>query len=262
MNLLCQQIYTNSPLRNFSYIIYSKEKSHVICVDPWDSQQIINYLEKHNLVLTHIINTHEHFDHIRGNEGLIKYNQAKVWAHPNAKSKLEKLDRCLENNEEIEITDQHHLKVLDTPGHTFAHISLLLRKKEKNIGIFSGDTFFNAGVGNCHNGGDPEVLYESISREYSFLEDDVFLYPGHDYMENNLDFTLEYEITNTQAKKLQIAKSFSAISTMGLEREINLFLRLDSIELRKELKKYFSSISEESSPKEIFLALRKLRNEW
>ena len=54
---------------------------------------------------------------------------------------------------------------------------------------FSGDTLFNAGAGNCHNGGHPEELYETFSRQLDALGEDTLVYPGHDYLSNNLAFT-------------------------------------------------------------------------
>ena len=161
---------------------------------------------------------------------------------------------------------------MDSPGHTFAHISLLLYRKKEAYAVFSGDTFFNAGVGNCHNGGEPGTLYESISSQYATLPDSVYLYPGHEYMSNNLKFTLHYEINNTSAqellKKHQKSLSLSSKtknyppSTIGLERQINLFLRLEGAELRQKLQTCFPQIDAQTSSKNIFLYLRQLRDRW
>ena len=85
---------------------------------------------------------------------------------------------------------------------TLAHLCLLLEGPGGPKGIFSGDTLFNAGVGNCHNGGDPEVLFETVSKQLKDLPGDVLLYPGHEYLENNLGFTLDREPSNGDAKTL------------------------------------------------------------
>ena len=183
----CEQIITESPLKNFTYILYSDNGENVFCIDPWDGKQVIDYLKSKNLVLKKIINTHEHFDHIRGNDELLDYyKNIKILVHKNALNKVSnsidifhekgKVDEfeikkrnenkyIKENKKElknlkIEIDNNTFLSVLETPGHTFAHLSLLLYHNNKEFGIFSGDTFFNAGVGNCYNGGDALTLYQ------------------------------------------------------------------------------------------------------
>jgi hydroxyacylglutathione hydrolase len=49
------------------------------------------------------------------------------------------------------------LECLDTPGHTMCHICLCAHGDRP--ALFSGDTLFNAGAGNCHNGGSVDTLY-------------------------------------------------------------------------------------------------------
>ncbi len=55
------------------------------------------------------------------------------------------------------------LEVLDTPGHTMCHVCL--RSHTDQPALFCGDTLFDAGAGNCHNGGHPEALYETFSKQ-------------------------------------------------------------------------------------------------
>lgn len=274
--MIVEQIFTDSPLRNFSYIVYdenARDKGRVFCIDPWDSEQIIAFLESRNLKLTHIINSHEHADHTRGNAGLIEYYGALLWAHPNAAQWIYNLDRGLNSGEKIVIAEDSYFEVMHSPGHTFAHISLLLYRKQRAYAVFSGDTFFNAGVGNCRNGGDPSALYETISNQYAALAHSIYLYPGHEYMGNNLRFTLRYEAKNGKARELlkrweenemkgKGAEKSYPLSNIGLERQINLFLRIEERELRQSLERQFPHIKAKNSPKEMFLALRQLRDRW
>ncbi len=265
-----QQIYTNSPLRNFSYLVYDERaKNRAFCIDPWDADQISAVLEREGLSgLSAVINTHEHADHTRGNAALTERYQVPIWAHENAQYQIKHMDRALKAGEKIPIDEHSYLEVLDTPGHTFAHLSLLLYRNQEAYAVFSGDTFFHAGVGNCYNGGDPEVLYETITAKYALMEDNVHVYPGHDYMANNLLFSLSCEQDNLKARasllsyKERLAKGLYLVSTMGLEHQINTFLRLDSSSLRQTLIRRYEHLHEKSSHKEFFLALRKLRDNW
>ena len=47
--------------------------------------------------------------------------------------------------------------------------------------LFCGDTLFNAGAGNCHNGGHPNELYQTFVSQLAKLPDRTLVYPGHDY---------------------------------------------------------------------------------
>ena len=125
---------------------------------------------------------------------------------------------------------------------------------------------FNAGVGHCHSG-DPEVLYETFIKKIAPLPDDTLVYPGHDYMINNLDFTLDREPDNQTAKDLKEKlkdqdPNNALISDLGIERNINTFLRLDSPTIIDGLKEKFSDLPSHPETKSVFLKLRELRNSW
>src|SRR3546814_11438326 len=81
-----------------------------------------------------------------------------------------------------------------------SHVCLLSRSDAP--GLFSGDTLFNAGAGNCHNGGHPNELYHTFAEQLAKLPDTTRIYPGHDYIANNLRFTLDREPDNGKAEAL------------------------------------------------------------
>lgn len=254
-------LFTQNSYRNFNYLIVGSN-GIVFCLDPWDADLIDAELKKRDLKLDFIINTHEHGDHTRGNEELKKRWQCQIMAHENANGKIRLVDRFLKKDEIIKIDEESYLKVLDTPGHTFAHLCLLLFKKDIPYGVFTGDTLFNAGVGNCYNGGDAEVLYETIKNQIKDLPDHVIIFPGHEYLENNLKFTLNFLPENKEAKKLlNLSSSINwnqdtFTTTMLEERKINTFLMTENVDLRDKL-----DLPDESE-KEVFLTLRKLRDKW
>lgn len=252
------QIYTFSPLRNFSYLI-ERENGDAVCVDPFDAQQMLDFAQSKNLKINSIINTHEHLDHYCGNEGIVKATGALVYAHENAKGKIPNVDHFLSLNDTIDVLDGE-LKVMDTPGHTFAHLCLKYNLMGRTRAVFTGDTLFNAGVGNCHNGGDPAVLYKTISEQFHTLDDEVILYPGHDYIQNNLEFTIDREPNNSCAcewlEKVKNSDSTKMNFNVKDEREFNTFFRLNNEEIVSRLS------GNVDSEKEVFLRLRELRNKW
>src|SRR5687768_3614747 len=139
------------------------------------------------------------------------------------------------------------LEVLDTPGHTMCHVCL--RSHTDQPALFCGDTLFNAGAGNCHNGGHPAELYKTFSEQLAKLPDSTRIYPGHDYIENNLRFTLNREPDNKRAQemldRLQGQDLNDAyVSTLGVERDINTFFRLTSPSVIAKLREAFPDLPE------------------
>ena len=254
-----QQIFTHSPYRNYTYLVGGGQGGFY-CIDPWDGAQVVKALGGERLL--GIINTHEHSDHTRGNRALVEAYDCPVFAHPRGKGRIGEANRFLSAGERLPLGKGVHLQILDTPGHTFAHLCLLLHKEGDARAVFTGDTLFNAGVGNCHNGGDPQTLYRTVSDQLAGLPAEVLLYPGHEYMGNNLRFTLDREASNSRARRLleqweRVDFSREAmVNTMETEREVNTFLRLESREVREALP------GNPSTSEQVFLALRKLRDKW
>lgn len=258
------QLYTKNSYRNFNYFICFDEEA--IVIDPYSSEQVIQYLESNNLKLKYIINTHEHFDHIAANLELKSKTNCRVLVGEFAKSKIGSADRFLKDEERILLSKNSYLKVIHTPGHTPAHICLQLFLENKMHAIFTGDTLFNAGVGNC-NSGDPDQLFETITKKFKKLPLDVLIYPGHDYWENNLEFAISRENDNDLLRetlnkyKELLKKNKFLVSTFELETKINPFLRLESPSIIEGLKER-CEIDHKLSEKEVFLILRRIRDKW
>ena len=255
------QFYTQSVLDNFTYLIELNDGS-AIAIDPWDDVITNQLLVDNSLSLKAIINTHEHWDHIQGNEALVAQHSCEVWAHANGQDKIPGLSRVLTAGELITLDSGVELKVLDTPGHTLAHLCFLVIEQGVPQAVFTGDTLFNAGVGHCRGGGDIDLLYQTIVEQFHSLDDAVVIYPGHRYLENNLRFSLSLEPENQDAKDwlvraLEDNDPVNPLTTcIGDERKLNTFFRLNSKALRSTLN--LPSDSEKS----VFNALRARRDNW
>ena len=130
-----------------------------------------------------------------------------------------------------------------TRRDTRAHAVCLLAHGDAPA-LFCGDTLFNAGAGNCHNGGDPGLLYETFVNQLANLPDGTRVYPGHEYMARNLAFTLDREPGNAEAAHaLASARAHDPahahITTMGEEKRVNAFLRLQNPEIVATLREKF-----------------------
>ena len=255
------QVYTQSVLDNFTYLIELSDGS-AVAIDPWDDAITNQLLVDNSLSLKAIINTHEHWDHIQGNEALVAQHGCEVWAHANGKDKIPGLSRVLTAGELIALDDGVALKVLDTPGHTLAHLCFLVMEQGVPNAVFTGDTLFNAGVGHCRGGGDIDLLYQTIVEQFHSLDDGVVIYPGHRYLKNNLRFTLSIEPENQDAKDWLVRAGqdndpANPLTTcIGDECKLNTFFRLNSRAIRSALN------LPTDSEKAVFTALRVRRDSW
>jgi hydroxyacylglutathione hydrolase len=263
--MIVEQIWTANAGRNFNYLIACAETGEALAVDPLDHEKCLAAAKRRGWTITQILNTHEHRDHTGGNAQMIRATGAKLLAHARAKDKIAGIDRGLKAGDVIRVGKTVELECLDTPGHTMSHICLLSRGDQR--ALFCGDTLFNAGAGNCHNGGHPHELYNTFATQLAALPDDTLVYPGHDYIARNLAFTLDREPDNAKAKAMlpQVQQQDPAkalVTTLGLEKEINTFFRLTSPSVIRRLREAFPELPENPDPKTVFLALRELRNRW
>jgi hydroxyacylglutathione hydrolase len=262
--MLVEQIWTGNAYRNYNYLIACPHSGEAVAIDPLESQMCFDKAKEKGWDITKIINTHEHGDHTGGNINLFNLTGAKIMAHIGASGNIPGMTKGLSAGNIVKIGKEIEMEVLDTPGHTMTHICLL--SKTDKPAIFSGDTLFNAGAGNCHNGGHPEELYETFHKQFHNLPDTTLIYPGHDYLENNLQFTLNREPNNKYAQELlsSIKKSEAGciITNLQMENKINTFFRLTNNTIIDKLKEDFPTLSGNPSQKEVFLLLRQLRNKW
>jgi len=263
--MIVEQIWTENPWRNFNYLIACPETGEALAVDPLDHVKCLGRAKDRGWTITQILNTHEHPDHTGGNAAMVKATGAKVLAHANAKDRIRELDVGLGAGDVVKVGKTVELLALDTPGHTMSHVCLL--SKTDTPALFCGDTLFNAGAGNCHNGGHPEQLYATFAEQLAKLPDETRVYPGHDYIANNLGFTLDREPDNARAQALlgEVKGQDpheALVSTIGLEKEINTFFRLQSPSVIARLREAFDDLPESPDAKTVFLKLRELRNSW
>ena len=264
--MIVEQIWTGNSYRNFNYLIACPETGEAMAVDPLDHQKCLAAAADQGWNVTQILNTHEHGDHTGGNGPMIAATGAKLLAHQNAKNSIKGMDIGLSAGDVVKVGKTVELLALDTPGHTMSHVCLL---SQTDIpGLFCGDTLFNAGAGNCHGGGHPEELYETFSNQLDKLPDTTLVYPGHDYITNNLEFTLDREPDNATAASLleQLTGSHdpdqALVTSLAQEKEINAFFRLTNPTVIARLREAFSDLPDEPTPREVFVKLRELRNQW
>lgn len=263
--MIVEQVWIGNSLRNFNYLVACPETGDALAIDPLDFRKCLATARERGWTITQILNTHEHGDHTGGNKGMIDATGAEVLAHANARGRIPGMTRGLRQGDVIRIGKTVELECLDTPGHTMSHICLLSHTDQPSL--FSGDTLFNAGAGNCHNGGHPAELYRTFVTQLAKLPDDTRLFPGHDYLANNLAFTLDREPDNARARAMleqyeHQDPAHAYVTTLGEEHEFNVFFRLRNPSVIARLRESDPDIGENPDPKTVFLKLRELRNAW
>lgn len=263
--MIVQQIWTGNAYRNFNYLVACPKTGDALAIDPLDARKCLSAARDHGWTISRIVNTHEHGDHTGGNRAMISATGAKLVAHAGACDKIPGVDQGVRHGDILRVGSTVELECLDTPGHTMAHICLMAHSEEP--ALFSGDTLFNAGAGNCHNGGHPLKLYETFSTLLDTLADNTRIFPGHDYLLNNLRFTLDREPGNAAAAALLNAcreqdPAAAHITSMAEERKINVFFRLQNPDIIAKLQEDFPDLGEQPDAKTVFLKLRELRNAW
>ena len=264
-NVIVKQIWTGNAYRNFNYLIACAETGEALAVDPLDYEKCLRAAKDAGWTVTQILNTHEHRDHTGGNAPMAQKTGAKIIAHKNAKDKIADMSRGLSAGDVVKVGRTVELEALDTPGHTMSHVCLLSHTDQP--ALFCGDTLFNAGAGNCHNGGHPSELYKTFAEQLAKLPENTLIYPGHDYIENNLRFTLSREPDNKRAQEMLDRlkgqdPGNAYVTTLAVEREINTFFRLSSPSVIAKLREAFPDLPENPDERTVFLKLRELRNKW
>lgn len=152
-----------------------------------EAAKIIKEIEKGNLNVKYVLNTHWHPDHTVGNEYLREKLGALVIIHKDdapmlnagasllgLKVKPHQPDKTVTDGDLIRI-GKICLKVIHTPGHTKGSICLLGKGA-----VFTGDTLFAGSIGRTDlPGGSFEEVIESIRNKLMTLPDETLVYPGH-----------------------------------------------------------------------------------
>lgn len=161
-------------MQNFTYVLEDEGTSEGIIIDPsWELDEIMRIVQKNNLKIKFIVNTHHHFDHTIGNETMHQETGAPIVQY---KTSTIKHDIEVSDGDVIKFGESE-LLVIHTPGHSKDSMCLVGDGK-----IFSGDTLF---VGTCGRvdlpGGDAKELYHSLVNILSKMDDSLVMYPGHNY---------------------------------------------------------------------------------
>jgi glyoxylase-like metal-dependent hydrolase (beta-lactamase superfamily II)/rhodanese-related sulfurtransferase len=213
-----EQIYTGCLAQGAYYITSNGE---AVIIDPLrETQPYMDRLDRDQVKLKYIFETHFHADFVSGHVDLYEKTGAPIVYGPNANPEFEAI--IATDGQEFKIGDIT-IKVLHTPGHTMESSTyLLIDKSGKKYAIFSGDTLFIGDVGRPDLAQKAAsmtqedlagILFHSLRDKIMTLPDDVIVYPAHG-------------AGSACGKNM----SKETISTIGNQKETNYALRANMTE--------------------------------
>lgn len=219
---------------NYAYLVVDEATKKAGIVDCSEADKVFPVVDKSGAELVAVLPTHHHFDHVGGNEDLLKkLPHLEVYGYRGEGHRIPGCTREVGDGEEIRVGNAG-ARIIYIPAHTTGHIAYHF-VADKNV--FTGDTLFAGGCGRLFEG-NPEMMMTSLSKLMG-LPDDTRVWFGHEYTEKNLRFALTLEPGNEALKKKhvwaveQTKKGEPTVpTTIGSEKEINPFLRWTSPELR------------------------------
>ena len=222
---------------NYSYLIIDQTNQNACVIDPSEAKPIINFVERNNINLKYILNTHHHFDHVGGNKELKKKYNSKVIGFTGDKDRIPEIDTLVDDLE-IWKNDNFEAKIYHIPGHTSGHIAFHFFNEKK---IFTGDTLFSLGCGRIFEG-TYEQMFNSL-KKIKTLPKDTEIYCGHEYTLQNSNFCLIHDPNNLQLQnkitkiKEKLENKLPTIpTTLNDEIQCNIFLKAKDLQTFSKLR--------------------------
>lgn len=218
---------------NYGYLVHDPQTGVTATIDTPEVAPINAALEEMHWKLTHILNTHHHFDHAGGNEALKEQWGCTVVGAANDAARIPGIDVEVSDGEVFEFGSVT-ATVLEVPGHTSGHIAFYFG----DSGIaFVGDTLFALGCGRLFEGS-PTQMWSSLQKLMA-LPDETTVYCAHEYTQANAAFAVTVEPNNAdlaqrvrQIDELRAQGKPTVPTTIGLERATNPFVRPMSADLQ------------------------------
>jgi hydroxyacylglutathione hydrolase len=242
---------------NYGVLVHDSSTGTTISVDAPDAKAVTVELKRRGWQLTHILTTHHHADHVKGNLELKHEYGCQIFGPEAEKDRIPGIGKTFAGGDSFVIADRK-VKVHACPGHTLGHIAYHF---EEDYLLLAGDTIFAMGCGRVIEG-DMVQMHASVNK-FRTLHGITQIYCGHEYTLANARFAMAMEPGNRA-----LAARFDVVSaqrergemtlptTIGEELKTNPFMRCDSAEIRKTLD------MESASDAEVFAALRERKNNF
>lgn len=242
---------------NYVYLVRESESGAVAAVDPSVAGTVSAALKNLGWRLTHILNTHHHWDHTGGNLELKHETRCTIVGPKADEARIPGIDVSLREGETYDL-GAARAAVFDIPGHTRGHIAFHFPESRA---LFCGDTLFSLGCGRLFEG-TPAQMWDSLCK-LRRLPGDTEIYCGHEYTEANARFALTIDPRNPALKKradeaaaLRRAGKPTVPAIMESERAANPFFRADDPALAR------AAGIEAADPVAVFAEIRRRKDDF
>lgn len=186
-----------NPFQENSFVLFDETKECVVvdpgCSDEEENSQLADFIQKENLQVKLLLNTHCHIDHVLGNRFVKETYHVRLLIHKTEEPVLkaaevyapsygfhnyqhQPADAYMEDGDVVKFGNQS-LQVLFVPGHSPGHVAFY---SEPNRLVIGGDVLFYNSIGRTDlPGGNHQMLINSIHTKLFTLPDHVKVYPGH-----------------------------------------------------------------------------------
>jgi hydroxyacylglutathione hydrolase len=213
---------------NYAYLLHDRGGGVTAVVDPSEADPVLAVAKARGWRLTHVLNTHHHWDHSGGNLRLKELTNCTVVGPKPDEARIPGIDIAVDEGDRFALGSSV-AEVMFIPGHTRGHIAFWFGDAQA---VFCGDTLFALGCGRMFEGTAPQ-MWNSLDKLRQ-LPPETKVYCGHEYTQANARFALTIEPKNialvTRAQRVNAARAqgrATVPSTMAEERATNPFLRAD-----------------------------------
>jgi hydroxyacylglutathione hydrolase len=203
-----------------SYLVGDTSSGTAVVVDPqWDIDPYLHLSRLHGVRIEHVLETHNHADHVSGHGRLARATGATIHIHALAEAAYP--HQPFEDGWVLRLGDGATIEALHTPGHRPEHTSFLLRdttRGEEPWAALTGDSLFVGDVARPDLAIEPRDgavdIFRSLHERLLALPEQTEVWPGH----------LGGSLCGSSGIDLKTS------STIGFERRHNRALRFETEE--------------------------------
>ena len=194
-----------------TYLIADDTSHEAVLIDPVVEQadRDVRLLREHGLALKYTLETHVHADHVTAAETLKQATGSRTAVSRDCNA--QGYDLLLKDGDVI-LFGHEEILTIATPGHTPGSVSYLWRDR-----VFTGDTLLIGGCGRTDfQNGSAEALWHSITERLFKLDDQILVYPGHDYKGRRVSSIGEEKRFNARVSNKTREEFLSIMGNLGL----------------------------------------------
>jgi glyoxylase-like metal-dependent hydrolase (beta-lactamase superfamily II) len=191
-------VAATAPFFKNGYLVSCERTREAVLIDPGDEvDELLEAAVEEGAIVTQILLTHAHLDHVTGVARAKRALNVPVWLHKDdlvlydhvveqgrmfgiAVEQPPPVDQFYQPNQVFRFGD-YQVDVLPTPGHCPGGVCLAIGRADSDERrLFVGDTLFAGSIGRTDlPGGDLDTLLASIRNVLFAFPDDSVVHSGH-----------------------------------------------------------------------------------